>query len=164
MPVMDLSTHAISIPYAPFQKSDKIHRIADWHDPALDPSGRTRNAYGGRTRAAYGAGEANAFGYVHEEDEKSFSLVDSGKPMTKSKNTLRPPMTRGRGGARGAAGGRGRGGPGRGGMRGRGGRYDFKQVGDSVSSDCVGSIHSHMSVAPEDPGRLRHGYARVEPA
>lgn len=122
-----------SIPYAPFQKSDKIHRIADWHEAPADSNRRGQGAYGTRSRAVYGAGEANAFGYVHEEDEKSFSLVDTGKPVAKgNKNSLRPPMNPGRGGARGMAGGRGRG-AGRGGFGGRGGagggrggRYDNK--------------------------------------
>jgi translation initiation factor 3 subunit D len=119
-----------SIPYAPFQKSDKIHRIADWHEATVDASGRTRGGHSGRTRAAYGAGEANIFGYVHEEDEKSFSLVDSGKPVAKAKNALRPLGGRGRGGAAGRGNTRGRGGlGGRGDGRGgfgarRGGRYD----------------------------------------
>jgi translation initiation factor 3 subunit D len=67
---------------------------------------------------------------VHEEDEKSFSLVDSGKPVAKAKNALRPLGGRGRGGAAGRGNTRGRGGlGGRGDGRGgfgarRGGRYD----------------------------------------
>lgn len=123
-----------SIPYAPYSKSDKISRIADWHDQA--ELNRNQRAQGGqrRQREAYGAGESNAFGYIHEEDEKSFSVVDSGRAAGARKPgtvNLRP--NRGRGGAmRGGAGaGRGRGAP-RGGFAGRGrggGRGgDFRQV------------------------------------
>lgn len=124
-----------SIPYAPFSKSDKITRIADWHDPAAE--GATSSNARGRQqpqanrrpgREAYGASEVNAFGYVHDEDEKSFSLVDnSSRAAVRGRSGLRgrtarggaaqnrgPTRTRlggnlgGRGGARGGrAGGRG---------------------------------------------------------
>lgn len=123
------------IPYAPYSKSDKLGRFADWNDLSSDnrqstvglPS--TQNARaggpGGRRREgnqAFGSGTASAFAYFHVEDESSFSLVD---------NKAAPPrrgggFIRGRGqargyGARGAVRGA-RGGPaGRGGMNQRGG-------------------------------------------
>jgi translation initiation factor 3 subunit D len=94
-----------SIPYAPYSKSDKITRIADWHDAADLSRPAGRNAYGGarrQGREAYGASESTAFGYVHEEDERSFSLVDSG---ARPGNRAKIGGQRGRGGARGAAAG-----------------------------------------------------------
>ncbi|OCF35369.1 eukaryotic translation initiation factor 3 subunit D [Kwoniella heveanensis CBS 569] len=114
------------IPYAPFSKSDKINRIADWHDPSADTAGGRggRQGYTQRRqgREAYGAAEGTVFGFVHDEDEKSFSLVDSGaRTSTRGKAPIRGgrPL---RGVATGR-GGRGRGGPGgRGGFGGRGGR------------------------------------------
>ena len=122
-----IAGHIYSIPYAPYSKSDKITRIADWHDPALEPTGPstrpgqrqnfsvTQNRRPGRE--AYGASEINAFGYVHDEDEKSFSLVDSGARPT---NKARLPA-RGRG-----RGGFAPGGLGRGGARGRGGAFQSR--------------------------------------
>ncbi|KAK4687723.1 translation initiation factor 3 subunit D, partial [Tremellales sp. Uapishka_1] len=123
------------IPYAPFSKSDKITRIADWHDPALDSVPATGAARGAARqpysisanrrpgREAYGASESNAFGYVHDEDEKSFSLVDN----SASRAVRGKPTARGRGGrgltaGRGAGRGRGTGFQPRGGFTSRGGR------------------------------------------
>ncbi|WVQ78203.1 eukaryotic translation initiation factor 3 subunit D [Cryptococcus sp. DSM 104549] len=113
------------IPYAPFSKSDKINRIADWHDPSADTGagGRTarQGAAGGRRpgREAYGAAEGTVFGFVHDEDEKSFSLVDSGvRAGARGKAPIRGRSTRGGAATRGA---RGRGAP-RGAFGGRGGR------------------------------------------
>jgi translation initiation factor 3 subunit D len=96
------------IPYAPYSKSDKLGRFADWNDTTGDtrqtavglPS--TRDARGpGRSRRdgaqAFGSGTASAFAYFHVEDESSFSLVD---------NKAAPPR-RGGGFTRGRATGRG---------------------------------------------------------
>lgn len=117
------------IPYAPYSKSDKLGRFADWNDPTGDnrqatvglPS--TRDARGtGRSRRdgaqAFGSGTASAFAYFHVEDESSFSLVD---------NKAAPPR---RGGFnRGRA--TGRGGPGSFSSRGaiRGARGGFTSRG-----------------------------------
>ncbi|WWC61271.1 eukaryotic translation initiation factor 3 subunit D [Kwoniella dejecticola CBS 10117] len=111
------------IPYAPFSKSDKITRVADWHDlPADAQGGRQRQGQPRRQgREAYGAAEGTVFGFVHDEDEKSFSLVDSGARTTnRTKGPIRAVRQlrgnaparggRGRGGGRGGFGGRGRGG------------------------------------------------------
>ncbi|KAF8897893.1 eukaryotic translation initiation factor 3 subunit D [Infundibulicybe gibba] len=119
------------IPYAPYSKSDKLGRFADWNDLSSDNrqsavgQPATQNSRGGgpggRRRdgnQAFGSGTASAFAYFHVEDESSFSLVD---------NKAAPPR-------RGGAFGRGRGGP-RGGAsynsRGnaRGGRGGFAQGG-----------------------------------
>ncbi|WRT66990.1 eukaryotic translation initiation factor 3 subunit D [Kwoniella shivajii] len=120
------------IPYAPFSKSDKVTRVADWHDaPADANNGRQRQGQARRGgREAYGAAEGTVFGFVHDEDEKSFSLVDSGaRAGTRGKTPLRGRAirstaptrgARGRGGARGGFGGRGRGG-------GRGGYSDWNK-------------------------------------
>ncbi|KAK7696224.1 hypothetical protein QCA50_000877 [Cerrena zonata] len=131
------------IPYAPYSKSDKLGRFADWNDISGDnrqtniglssTQGNMRGGQAGRGRRdgqpAFGSGTASAFAYFHVEDESSFSLVD-----TKTSTVRRGgPLNRGRGGARGGAaysnrgtgqrGGRGgfvnnRGGAQRGGRRG----------------------------------------------
>ena len=77
------------IPYAPYSKSDKLGRFADWYEgtgdgrnpaPGLLANQGTRS---GPTRGrkegtqAFGSGTASAFAYFHIEDESSFSLVDS---------------------------------------------------------------------------------------
>lgn len=133
-----------SIPYAPFSKNDKLGRIVDWNQAdaaaaAAGPGGASRRLAAGQTgkygrepREAYGAGSANAFGYFHDEDEASFSVVDGAKSGAAKRGGSAggaPALGRsaqytrgGRGGGRGAAasgpGGRG------GAYGGRGGRYD----------------------------------------
>jgi hypothetical protein len=120
------------IPYAPYSKSDKLGRFADWNDPGGDGRGTGQPTFGGLPNAqntrgggpgrsnrrdgtqAFGSGTASAFAYFHVEDESSFSLVDN------------KPAPRGRGGAF-TRGGRGRGAPGFYAARGnqRGGRGGF---------------------------------------
>lgn len=126
------------IPYAPFSKSDKLGRFADWNDPTGDnrqatvglPS--TRDPRGaGRSRRdgaqAFGSGTASAFAYFHVEDESSFSLVDNkaapprrGGGFTRGRATGRGGVSFvPRGGTRGARGGfNARGGAQRGGRKG----------------------------------------------
>ncbi|EJU06290.1 translation initiation factor eIF-3 subunit D [Dacryopinax primogenitus] len=80
-----IPTQYKDIPYAPYSKSDKIGRFADWNE--IEARGTTRDggaAAGARqTRryregpAAYGAGGPSAFSYTHAEDDASFSLVDN---------------------------------------------------------------------------------------
>ena len=120
------------IPYAPYSKSDKLGRFADWYEGTGD--GRnptaglstTQATRSGPTRGrkegtqAFGSGTASAFAYFHAEDESSFSLVDS--KATAIRRGGGP--TRGRGLGRGAQynrGGRGSGGSTRGGFQQRGG-------------------------------------------
>ena len=119
------------IPYAPYSKSDKLGRFADWNDASVDnrqnvaglpptqstrPSGSNRRREGNQ---AFGSGTASAFAYFHAEDESSFSLVDN-KATTARRGTG---FSRGRGGARPAGGYGNRGGPknSRGGFTSRGG-------------------------------------------
>jgi len=101
------------IPYAPYSKSDKLGRFADWNDLSSDnrqnvaglPSTQSNRGGGpgGRRRdgnQAFGSGTASAFAYFHVEDESSFSLVDN----------KAAPARRGTGFNRGRGGGA-RGGP-----------------------------------------------------
>ncbi len=116
------------IPYAPYSKSDKLGRFADWNDPSSDGrqtnlglSSNQASRGGGPGRRgrdgqpAFGSGTASAFAYFHAEDESSFSLVDNKTTTTR----------RGGGMNRGRGLGRGGGGYGRGGnnQRGRGGFF-----------------------------------------
>ena len=83
-----LRWHCSSIPYTPYSKSDKIGVIADWNNENRDePTRTTNNRQLSRSnqRQAYGAGSASAFGYVHGDDEASFSLVDN---RTSGKRTV----------------------------------------------------------------------------
>jgi translation initiation factor 3 subunit D len=93
------------IPYAPYSKSDKLGRFADWNDisgdnrqtasgAAVNPRTGTRGRRDGTQ--TFGSGAPSAFSF-HVEDESSFSLVD---------NKAGPPrrggaFTRGRGTGRG---------------------------------------------------------------
>lgn len=101
------------IPYAPYSKSDKLGRFADWNDLSQDnrqstvglPStqGGRGGGPGGRRRdgnQAFGSGTASAFAYFHVEDESSFSLVDNKGAAPRRGG----PFNRGRGGPRGGTG------------------------------------------------------------
>lgn len=79
-----------SIPYAPYSKSDKLGRFADWTEgdgrdqrgqsaPGAGGTGRGGARTGGRRDGAqaYGSNAGSAFAYFHQEDEASFSLVDN---------------------------------------------------------------------------------------
>ena len=102
------------IPYAPYSKSDKLGRFADWNDisgdnrqtnlGAASAQGNARGGPAGRGRRdgqpAFGSGSASAFAYFHVEDESSFSLVDNKTSTTRRGGAL----NRGRGGARTSAG------------------------------------------------------------
>ncbi|TRM67824.1 eukaryotic translation initiation factor 3 subunit D [Schizophyllum amplum] len=126
------------IPYAPFSKSDKLGRFADWNDLSADgrqtavglPSTQNRAGPGGRRRdgaQAFGSGTASAFAYFHVEDESSFSLVDNrGAPPTRRGGGF----NRGRGAPRGGYNTWGnRGGGQRGGRGGPGGGRNMNQRG-----------------------------------
>jgi translation initiation factor 3 subunit D len=135
------------IPYAPYSKSDKLGRVADWNDLSGDgrqaatglPSttgGPRGGPRGRKEQQAFGSGTANAFAYFHVDDEASFSLVDN-KPASARRGAG---YSRGRGGTRGGLSNRGgaqrstrglastgRGG-GRGGGARRGGWRDWEKV------------------------------------
>lgn len=114
------------IPYAPYSKSDKLGRFADWNDISSDnrqvavglPSTQSARLTGpgGRRRdgnQAFGSGTASAFAYFHVEDEASFSLVDNkatvprrGSAFTRGRGTSRTGAAYStRGAVRGARGG-----------------------------------------------------------
>ncbi|QRV87462.1 eukaryotic translation initiation factor 3 subunit 7 [Ceratobasidium sp. AG-Ba] len=95
------------IPYAPFSKTDKLGKFADWTETETRdgrvgaPGGQQR--YGNRRdgQPAYGSGSTNAFAYIHEQDEASFSLVDNRAAAPRRGGP--GGFNRGRGGARGTA-------------------------------------------------------------
>src|SRR5277367_4052558 len=81
------------IPYAPYSKSDKLGRFADWNDSSDNRQAAvglpvTQNVRGGGAggrrgrdgNQTFGSGSASAFAYIHVEDESSFSLVDKAAP------------------------------------------------------------------------------------
>ncbi|KAI0322503.1 eukaryotic translation initiation factor 3 subunit 7 [Amylostereum chailletii] len=129
------------IPYAPYSKSDKLGRFADWNDLSGDsrqPTGASTNTRSGRGRRdgaqAFGSGAPSAFAF-QVEDESSFSLVDNKTSAPRRGGGF----SRGRGASRGGIGYGGRapqrnnrggftGGRGQGGQRGgarRGGWRDW---------------------------------------
>jgi len=79
------------VPFAPFSKSDKLGRAADWTTENKEKDSRSRTGYNRNYRdqyQVYGAGAASSFTYQHGEDEASFSVVDSrsiSKPRTYSR-------------------------------------------------------------------------------
>ena len=121
------------IPYAPYSKSDKLGRFADWYEGTGD--GRnptiglstTQGTRSGPARGrkegtqAYGSGTASAFAYFHVEDESSFSLVDSKATAPRRGGGMTRGAPRGRGGSGYNRGGQRSGGPTRGGAQQRGG-------------------------------------------
>ena len=128
------------IPYAPYSKSDKLGRFADWYEGVGDsrnPAAGLSTTQGTRSgpargrkdgTQAFGSGTASAFAYFHVEDESSFSLVDSkatairrGSGIIRGRTQGRGTSTynRGRGGGSNRGGGfQSRGGGGRGARRG----------------------------------------------
>ena len=62
------------IPYLPYSKCDKLGRVADW-------LGTSENKAKGKGQA-YGAGSSSIFGYQHQEDEESFSIVAAAKRVS----------------------------------------------------------------------------------
>lgn len=132
------------IPYAPYSKSDKLGRFADWNDLSggdnrptnlgLSAQSNARSGGQGRGRRdgqqAFGSGTASAFAYFHAEDESSFSLVDNKTGAARRGGAMARGGSRGRGGSNynrggGQRGGRGGFGGGRGGGQ-RGGRRGWR--------------------------------------
>jgi translation initiation factor 3 subunit D len=154
------------IPYAPFSKSDKLGRFADWNDLSGENRGQvnvgglpnTQTTRGGgpgnRVRRdgnlAFGSGTASAFAYFHVEDESSFSLVDN--KATPARRGLGRPRGSARGGlnqgyaARGGQrAGRGTFGSGRGMNRGRRGR-DWEKV-----RQCIQRFRVMLTLSSDKP-------------
>ena len=156
------------IPYAPYAKSDKLGRFADWNDISGDnrqanlglASGQgTRNtAQGSRGRRdgqpAFGSGTASAFAYFHAEDEASFSLVDSKATTTRRGGASARGRTSTRGGStfasRGGATRGGRGGftSGRGGGAQRGGRRGWRDWDKVYDIICSFYLHADPPCSP----------------
>lgn len=122
------------IPYAPYSKSDKLGRFADWYEgigdgrnPTTGPS-TTQGTRSGPTRGrkegtqAFGSGTASAFAYFHVEDESSFSLVDSKATTIRRGGAITRGRLQGRGTPTYNRGGQRSGGPMRGGMQRGGGQ------------------------------------------
>lgn len=159
-PAIDSSTSSSSssvlppefadIPFAPFSKSDKIGRIADWNAASAGAAGGrdgddrlggqgARGARPGRRDGpqAYGSGASNAFAYFHGDDEATFSVVDNTRTAGSKRGGGLASLSRG--GAGGGRGGRGGAAGARGGMAagrapggivgGRGGRGGAQRAG-----------------------------------
>lgn len=121
------------IPYAPYSKSDKLGRFADWYDGVGD--GRTQTTGQPTTQGTrsgpnrgrkegtqiFGGGTASAFAYFHAEDESSFSLVDSKATAPRRGGGLNRGRALGRGNQSYNRGGMRSGGNTRGGFQSRGG-------------------------------------------
>jgi translation initiation factor 3 subunit D len=173
-----------SIPYAPYSKSDKLGRFADWTEgDGRDQRGQTATGAGGNPRGgtraggrrdgaqAYGSNAGSAFAYFHQEDEASFSLVDNrtgGLRRPGATSAAQRGMrgtgsrTQGRTGAlsRGGYSGRGygRGGGGFGGRGPRRGWRDWEKV-TFLSLWC--STYAHT--ARMQTSRVREGSVVVDP-
>lgn len=81
----DVPENINNIPFAPFNKADRLGRISDWTQSG---NNNNRNNNRGRFNNQFGAG-AGQFNYKHEDDESSFSLVDN-RPKPKNKFGRRP--------------------------------------------------------------------------
>lgn len=65
----DVPAALADIPYAPFNRSDRLGRISDWN---------SQRWYNNRWRGKqFGHGMTEVFAYNHKDDESSFSLVDN---------------------------------------------------------------------------------------
>ena len=121
------------IPYAPYSKSDKLGRFADWYESTGDGRNQTMGlptTQGTRSGPArgrkegtqtFGSGTAGAFAYFHVEDESSFSLVDSKATAPRRGGAIGRGRAQGRGNMSYNRGGQRSGGPNRGGFQQRGG-------------------------------------------
>ncbi|KAI8593977.1 eukaryotic translation initiation factor 3 subunit D [Geranomyces variabilis] len=105
-----------AVPYAPYSKSDRLGKIADWTAPALgdgygdrrygnnDGDNNNRRRRFGPGQEAFGAGLSSLFAYtVAAEDEASFSVVDRTATVQKKPGGGFKSQRGGRGGARGGA-------------------------------------------------------------
>ena len=121
------------IPYAPYSKSDKLGRFADWYESTGDgrnqatglPTTQGTRSGPGRGRKegtqTFGGGTASAFAYFHVEDESSFSLVDSKATAPRRGGAMNRGGQRGRGLSNYNRGGQRSGGNTRGNFQSRGG-------------------------------------------
>ncbi|KAM7221581.1 hypothetical protein V8F06_002972 [Rhypophila decipiens] len=134
-PKVTTETMLNGVPFAPYSKSDKLGRMADWTSDSKDGrdgrGGRQQYNRNYRDQQVYGAGSVSIFAPPVAEDESTFSVVSNVRDSTKTRFGRGAVFTRGRGqrGGRGDARGTGRqqfqrtGGRG-GGQYGGGGGYD----------------------------------------
>ncbi|RKP14575.1 eukaryotic translation initiation factor 3 subunit D [Piptocephalis cylindrospora] len=127
-----LPTQFQGVPYAPFSKSDKLGRVADWTQPENREDNQRGGNRGRQNRhrdapQAYGSGASSTFLYQPEEDESSFSVVDRSAPVRRTHAS----GTRGRGGRGG----------GRGGFQRLGGGSNQKTAGGAPSQSARGGGH-----------------------
>ena len=163
------------IPYAPYSKSDKLGRFADWNDISGDnrqaASGAAINPRAGpRGRRdavqAFGSGLPSAFAF-QVEDESSFSLVDNKTGAPRRGGAFTRGRGTGRGGtsynARGSQRGGGRGGfaNNRGGAQ-RGGRRGWRDW-DKVSSLSYISANANAQSFPQN-NRTRESSVAIDPS
>ncbi|KAI8800619.1 eukaryotic translation initiation factor 3 subunit D [Cladochytrium replicatum] len=166
-----VSADPLDIPYAPFSKSDRLGKIADWTAPApgeygydryqdrRDATGR-RNFRGQGLQEAFGTGTASAFLYQHSaEEEASFSVIDRTSQAIAQRKL-------GFGGGRGGFAGRG--GSQRGGRFGaRGGFSDGGRGGSRMVTGRGGfnqnSRGGRRYGYNDKPQRLRDASIQVQP-
>ncbi|MCJ1324858.1 hypothetical protein MMC10_001520 [Thelotrema lepadinum] len=97
------------VPYAPYSKSDKLGRMADWTTEGKDRDRGGRQQYNRnyRDQQVYGAGTSSLFAVQTAEDESSFSVVDNTRTTNKTRGFGRGGGTVFRGRGRGAQAQRG---------------------------------------------------------
>ncbi|KAH0842205.1 eukaryotic translation initiation factor 3 subunit D [Fonsecaea monophora] len=105
-PALSTTTTLDGVPYAPYSKSDKLGRMADWTQEGKEGRDRGGRQYGRnyRDQQIYGAGTSSLFAVQAAEDEATFSVVDNTRTTAKGRGFGRGGVTvfRGRG-QRGAA-------------------------------------------------------------
>ena len=169
-----------SIPYAPYSKSDKLGRFADWTEgdgrdqrgQAATGGGTGRGVRGGGRRdgaQAYGSNAGSAFAYFHQEDEASFSLVDNKTGSVRRGGTSAQRAMRGASGRnQGRTGGFGRGGysvrgsgRGSGGFGGRGNRRGWRDWEKVSFQSLLFMPYAHPVYT--QTSRVREGSVVVDP-
>ncbi|KAJ2632935.1 hypothetical protein H4R22_000884 [Coemansia sp. RSA 1290] len=147
------------IPYVPYSKGDKVNRAANWISPQEQRDqrdGRSRGRHGRDFgQQTYGSNSSSAFVYQADEDEASFSLVDSrgaGAKQAGIKAVSRTD-TRGRGGG-GGGGGMGMQRLGRGGARGGSSAGAAQRKRYRWRDADRGQHHRYASVKPAEDWEL----------
>ncbi|KHJ47010.1 eukaryotic translation initiation factor 3 subunit 7 [Trichuris suis] len=69
---VDIPANFRSLPYQPFDKSERIFKIADW-------SGRDDRRYGGRAAQTNVFGAGSQYAYYHDDEDSMFQMVDTQK-------------------------------------------------------------------------------------
>ncbi|KAJ9615344.1 hypothetical protein H2200_001419 [Cladophialophora chaetospira] len=86
-PETTTATTLDGVPYAPYSKSDKLGRMADWTQEGKEGRDRGGRQYGRnfRDQQVYGAGTSSLFAVQSAEDEATFSVVDNTRATTKTR-------------------------------------------------------------------------------